>query len=44
LSIDFILEAKKLKENIANLRRTIHMNPELGFEEHATAQLVENTV
>lgn len=44
MSIDFILEAKKLKENIVNLRRTIHMNPELGLEEHATAQLVENTL
>lgn len=37
-------KAKKLKDTLVNLRRTIHMNPELGFEEFQTSALVAKTL
>ena len=37
-------KAKALQTQLSNLRRTIHMNPELGFEELQTAALVADTL
>lgn len=37
-------KAQTLKEAIIHLRRTIHMNPELGFREHATSTLISQTL
>lgn len=37
-------EAKKLQEELTRIRRTIHMNPELGFEEFKTGALVAETL
>ena len=37
-------KAQALKETLIHLRRTIHMQPELGFEEFKTAALVSNTL
>jgi amidohydrolase len=37
-------KAKALQETLVRLRRTIHMNPELGFEEFKTSALVADTL
>ncbi len=37
-------EAKKLQDELTRIRRTIHMNPELGFEEFKTGALVAETL
>ncbi|HEY64876.1 MAG TPA: amidohydrolase [Caldilineae bacterium] len=37
-------QARALHERIRNLRREIHMHPELGFEEHRTAALIARTL
>ena len=37
-------KAQALQETLTHLRRTIHMHPELGFEEFKTAALVSNTL
>jgi amidohydrolase len=36
--------ARELQPQITNWRRDIHMHPELGFQEHRTAQLVAETL
>jgi amidohydrolase len=38
--MDFLEKAKAIEDQIIAWRRTIHANPELGFEEHKTASLV----
>lgn len=40
--IDILSEAKKIENEIINLRRKIHMYPELGFEETKTSELIYN--
>lgn len=40
--IDILAEAKKIENEIIDLRRIIHMYPELGFEETKTSELVYN--
>ncbi len=42
MSIETIGE--KYKSKIINLRETIHMNPEIGFEEFQTSKLVADTL
>lgn len=37
-------QAKKLQDELTRIRRTIHMNPELGFEEFQTGALVTKTL
>ena len=37
-------KAKQLQEELSRIRRTIHMNPELGFEEFKTGALVTQTL
>lgn len=37
-------KAKSLKDTLVRLRRTIHMHPELGFEEFQTGALVTETL
>ena len=37
---DFVLEAKKMEEQLIEIRRTIHRHPELGLETEKTADLV----
>ena len=37
-------KAKALQDELSRLRRTIHMNPELGFEEFKTGALVVETL
>ncbi|QSZ26934.1 amidohydrolase [Aceticella autotrophica] len=38
--LNILSEAKKIEDEIINLRRKIHMYPELGFEETKTSELV----
>lgn len=37
-------KAKAIQDQIIHWRRTIHKNPELGFEEHQTAKLIAETL
>ncbi|MFK7805401.1 MAG: M20 family metallopeptidase [Anaerolineae bacterium] len=37
-------QAKQLQDELTRIRRTIHMNPELGFEEFQTGALVTKTL
>ncbi len=37
-------KAKSLKDTLVRLRRTIHMHPELGFEEFKTSALIAETL
>ena len=39
--MDFYSEAKKIREEIVNIRREIHKNPELGYEEINTSNLIK---
>ncbi len=44
MGIDWLLEADKISKDIVAIRRYLHMNPELGFEEHLTSEFVEKTL
>ena len=37
-------KAKTIQDQLIHWRRQIHMNPELGFEEHLTAKLIAETL
>lgn len=37
-------QAKAIQDQLVRWRRTIHMNPELGFEEHQTRQFIIDTL
>jgi IAA-amino acid hydrolase len=39
-----LAQAKELEARLINVRRAIHRQPELGFQEHQTAQLVADTL
>lgn len=40
--IDFLKEAEVIKEELINIRRDIHMHPELGFEEVRTSKIIKD--
>lgn len=40
--IDFIKEALDIKEELISIRRDIHQNPELGFEEYRTSKIIKD--
>jgi len=40
--INYLAEARKIHTRLIEIRRDIHMHPELGMEEHRTAGIVEN--
>lgn len=42
--MDFLDEANKIKKYIINLRRYLHMYPELGFEEYRTSSIIEKAL
>jgi amidohydrolase len=45
MSRDVVLErARRLRDRVVELRRLIHMNPELGYQEFKTAQLIADTL
>lgn len=44
LKINFLDEANKFKKDMIKLRRTLHMHPELGFEEYSTSDLIDKTL
>lgn len=41
---ELLLEAKKIEQNIIEIRRDIHRHPELGMEVERTVNIVENTL
>lgn len=41
MSIDYINEAKAISEEIINIRRMFHANPELGNEEYETSAFIK---
>lgn len=40
--INFKLEAKNIKDEVISIRRHIHENPELGYEEYETSKFIKN--
>ena len=43
-SINLLLEAHKIKQDIVQLRRNFHMHPELGTEVYRTVDIVKDTL
>ncbi len=43
-SMNLLLEAQKIKQDIVQFRRNFHMYPELGMEEYRTAGIIEDTL
>lgn len=43
-SMNLLLEAQKIKQNIVQFRRNFHMHPELGMEEYRTVGIIEDTL
>lgn len=43
-SINLLLEAQKIKQDIVQLRRNFHMHPELGTEVYRTVDIVKDTL
>jgi len=41
-SMNLLLEAQKIKQDIVQFRRNFHMHPELGMEEYRTVAIVED--
>ena len=39
--VDFMSEAMNIKSELINIRRDIHENPELGFEEYRTSKIIQ---
>lgn len=42
MNIDFLKEALKINEELIKIRRDLHENPELGFEEWKTSEKIKN--
>ena len=42
--IDFINEAEKIKDELINIRRDIHMHPEIGYEEKRTSKKIKEYI
>ena len=40
--IDFLFEARNIKDELIEIRRNIHKHPELGFEEYKTSKLIKD--
>ena len=39
--MDFFNEAISIRDEVINIRRAIHMNPELGYEENSTSRFIK---
>lgn len=39
--VDFMSEAMNIKDELISIRRDIHQNPELGFEEYRTSKIIQ---
>lgn len=42
MELDFLKLSENIKDEIVSIRRDLHMNPELGYEENRTSQKIKN--